>query len=73
MSEDVRMETKSDNLLTKAEVIKKTGLMDRTIDRWEADDLFPKRVKWPNGRVYWRETEVDKWVDNMTDIGNRDA
>jgi len=53
--------------LTKKQVREKTTLSYAHIARLEAHGQFPKRRKLtdaPNGRVVWREDEIDEWMEN---------
>lgn len=63
------------NFLTKKRVVQKVGVSIQTIDRWEKEGRFPKRVRLPIGepprgkmnrpgfyRVVWVEEEVEDFM-----------
>ena len=48
----------------KPEVCNATGQGSRTIDRLEAADQFPKRVKISANAVGWYSDEIQEWIDS---------
>ena len=57
-----------DKLLTKAEVIEISGFSYPQIWRWMREGKFPRSLKvgkGPAGRVMWRESEIEDWIDNL--------
>ena len=57
--------TKADRVLSLAEVQRVAGDISRsTLWRWQAEGLFPKRLKLGPRRIGWRESEVLEWVAN---------
>jgi prophage regulatory protein len=44
------------------EVQKKVGLCRSTINRREAEGLFPKRFRISQNCVAWRDDEIEDWV-----------
>ena len=65
----------SRNIIRKPEVQKRTGLSDTTIWRLEKAGDFPERVVLTDaGAVGWRESEVDRWVqERVRGFGKRPA
>ena len=57
-------------LLTKKAVRDKIGFSFAHIDRLEAADQLPKRVK-VGFRVFWLESEIDDWIKDR--LAERDA
>lgn len=58
-----------DRFVGKREVCQITSLSKATIDRKEAEGLFPERVRlggYPNSRVAWRLSKLEKWMANPT-------
>ncbi len=49
-------------LLTKKALRERIGFSFAHIDRLEAADLLPERIK-IGGRVFWLESEIDTWID----------
>lgn len=49
-------------LLRATEVIERTGVSRRTIDRLEHAGRFPRRRALTGGTVGWVEAEVDRWI-----------
>ena len=49
-------------LLTKKALRERIGFSFAHIDRLEAADLLPKRIK-IGGRVFWLESEIETWID----------
>ena len=47
--------------LRKPEVLKKTGVSDTTLWRWEKKGLFPKRVTLGPNISGWWSPEVNAW------------
>ncbi len=57
-----------DKLLTKAEVIEITGFSYPQIWRWMREGKFPRSLKvgkGPAGRVMWKQSEIEKWIDSL--------
>lgn len=57
-----------DKLLSKAEVIEITGFSYPQIWRWMREGKFPRSLKvgkGPAGRVAWKESEIQEWIDNL--------
>jgi len=57
------------NKLIKAEVLKITGLKDRTLDNWERKGNFPKRRHRKNGYIFWVAGEVREWIRKRDEYG----
>ena len=53
-------------LLSKAKVIEVTTLSHTTIWRMMKKGTFPKSVKASMGRVAWRKSDIDNWLDERT-------
>ena len=49
-------------LISKAEVIERTGLSYTTIWRWMRADQFPRGVVLAPRVVRWHESEIEEWV-----------
>ena len=49
-------------ILRKPDVVVKTGLPSRTIDRLEAAGQFPRRRRLTDRNVGWLEPEIDEWI-----------
>ena len=57
-----------DRLLSKAEVIEISGFSYPQIWRWMREGKFPRSLKvgkGPAGRVMWKESEIEKWIDSL--------
>lgn len=50
-----------DRFLRKPEMIKRTGVSDTTLWRWEKAGLFPKRIQLGPNVSGWLESEFDAW------------
>jgi prophage regulatory protein len=63
----------NERLLKLKEVIGLTGLSKSTIDRKEAANEFPKRVKLGSRWIAWPETKIKEWIQKaITEAGGRD-
>ena len=60
-NDDPQVAVPGPELLTKRETCAELGVPLRTLDRWIAADAIPF-VKLPNGRVYFRRSDVDAVV-----------
>ena len=54
-----------DPILRMSEVVAVTGLSRSTIYRRMAEGQFPRSVKLGKGRVGWRESEVQEWLESL--------
>lgn len=54
----------SKRILRRQAVTDRTGLPKTTIDRLEAADDFPKRIRITERTVGWDETAIDKWIED---------
>ena len=54
-----------DRILRIGEVSTVTGLSRSTIYRRMAEGQFPQSVKLGKGRVGWRESEVQEWLESL--------
>ncbi|MFM1816425.1 MAG: hypothetical protein RLZ98_3120 [Pseudomonadota bacterium] len=52
-----------DRLLTIREVVVVTGLSKSTLYRMQAEGLFPRARKISKGRVAWRASDVENWIE----------
>lgn len=59
----------AEKLLKAIEVLRRVPVDRKTLDVWEADGKFPKRVR-VGSAVFWRESDIDKWI---TDGGMPDS
>jgi len=50
-------------MLSKKQVIKRTGLSGVTIWRLEKAGKFPKRVNLTGSRVGWLDEEIELWIE----------
>lgn len=50
-----------DRLLPLDQVLERVPVDRGTLDNWEKDNQFPRRIK-VKGRIFWRESEIDKWI-----------
>lgn len=55
----------ADRFLRKKEVVGITGLSASTIYRKESEGLFPNRLNISSGRIAWRLTEVNRWMQQQ--------
>ncbi|TID28677.1 regulatory protein [Avibacterium paragallinarum] len=53
-------------LLSKSRVVEITSLSPTTIWRMMKKSTFPKSVQASMGRVAWRKTDIDNWLENRT-------
>ncbi len=53
------------SLLSKAELAKRLGVHERTLDRWGAAGLAPPRVILPGRRVAFRPESVAQWIRDL--------
>ena len=51
-------------LISRAEVLKRTSLSQPTLWRLENKGEFPKSIRISKGRVAYSEDEVDAWVES---------
>ena len=51
-----------ERLLNRRQMRQRVPVSDMTIWRWEAADLFPRHLT-INGRNYWRESELNAWLE----------
>ena len=50
-------------LFKKRELCRLLSISPATLDRWERDGKFPKRIPIGNFRVGWWEAEVMAWLE----------
>lgn len=53
------------SLLPRREVEKRCGLSRASIYAGMAKKKFPRPVKLPSGRVRWRSTEIDDFINGL--------
>lgn len=53
------------------QVYELTLIQDPTRRRMEKSGFFPKRIRITPRRVAWRQSEVDDWISNPEDWGQR--
>ncbi len=51
-------------ILKPNEVVAKTGLSRVTLWRLETNGNFPARINLTDGRVGWKEDEIETWIDS---------
>lgn len=54
----------NDRIVDWAEVISRTNLSKRTLQRLMDDNEFPSRVLLSGSRSGWRNSEVERWIRN---------
>jgi len=52
-------------ILRKPQLKEKLDVSGATIDRWERDGRFPRRIHLGKKSVGWLESEIDDWVRNL--------
>lgn len=52
----------AENLLSLADVIQRTGLSKTSIWRGQKDGTFPPSYSISLKRVAWKESEIEKWI-----------
>lgn len=57
-----------ERIMRAKEVVEVTGLSRTTIWRMEKAGQFPNRVSLGVGSVGWRESEVERWLDQRTTL-----
>jgi prophage regulatory protein len=57
-------------ILRIGEVEERTGVTRSTINRWEAEGLFPARRRLGAGAVGWLEEDVDAWIEGRPTAGS---
>ncbi len=55
-----------EGFITKKQVMQICKASDRTIDRWEAEGNFPKRVKLGARKIGWLMDEVVMWIEQRS-------
>lgn len=53
-----------DRILTRSEVIQRTGLSRSTIQRMERRGEFPPRRQVSRSRVGWLASDIDSWLQS---------
>jgi prophage regulatory protein len=51
-------------------VVERTGLPKSSIYSLLKSDLFPKQVRLGVRSVGWRESDVEAWISNRTEVNN---
>lgn len=51
-----------DRIVEWPEVMERTSLSKRTLQRLMAEGAFPRRVELSNFRSGWRKSEIDRWI-----------
>ena len=54
-------------LISRAEVLKRTSLSQPTLWRLENKGEFPKSIRISKGRVAYNEDEIDAWIQSCVD------
>jgi predicted DNA-binding transcriptional regulator AlpA len=54
----------SQNLLTVVEFCAELGIARSTFNDWRAKGTGPRCIKFPNGSVRIRRSELDRWLQN---------
>jgi predicted DNA-binding transcriptional regulator AlpA len=59
-------------LIREPDLLRLVGFATSTIRRWEAEGLFPRRIKvsphaGPYGGVAWDSDEVERWIAERVD------
>ncbi|MDX2201648.1 MAG: AlpA family phage regulatory protein [Hyphomicrobiaceae bacterium] len=44
------------------EMCRRLGLTRTSVVRREQAGLIPRRLKWPDGRVGWKQADIDAWM-----------
>jgi predicted DNA-binding transcriptional regulator AlpA len=53
---------RSDSLLTLAEALAELNVPKSTFFRWKATGKAPRTIKYPNGSLHIRRTDLDAWL-----------
>ena len=62
-----RHKPKPKRLLTLNDVLARVPVTRQTINNWERDNDFPRRIALPDQEVsFWLESEIDNWLDGKT-------
>ena len=59
-----------DELLTTAEVLEILGVSRDTFDKWRAARKAPPAYRLPNGKLRFRRTDVETWLQELPDRMN---
>jgi prophage regulatory protein len=46
------------------DIMDKLSIARSTIDRWEKEGNFPRRIKISANKVRWKSTEISEWLRN---------
>jgi prophage regulatory protein len=60
----IKMSTTGTRLLSKPEVLDRTGVTYPTIWQWMRDGRFP-RSRTLGGKICWIESEVEQWMKDL--------
>ena len=55
-------DTAGEIIVRRAETIRRTGLSQSTLERYERQGIFPRRIQLGPRAVGWRESEINKWI-----------
>lgn len=61
-SKTVSIATRSGHLLTLAEVLAELDVPKSTFFRWKAIGKAPRTIKYPNGSLRVRRSDLDAWL-----------
>lgn len=62
-----------DRLIKLKECATMAGISTITVQRWERDGKFPKRVKFPGKTPRWLESDVLAWMQSLKDAEQLEA
>lgn len=53
-----------DELLDAKQLIVKLNIGRSTIDKWEKEGKFPKRINISANRIRWKSSDINEWLNN---------
>lgn len=69
MSNDLLDTETLDPILSKRVLSAWLGVSGSSIDRWEAEGCFPRRICLSPGRVGWRRSRIELWLRESELLG----
>ena len=60
------MAIENDPLLTLAEVLEVLGVTRSSLDRWRRVGKGPVTIRLPNGKLRFRQCDLNEWVESLS-------